>query len=60
VAGLLMTRNLAREVSRARNIRRFGVAAVAEFRRPIRSFYRVPRGLDLPIYDSKSCVSTTR
>ena len=39
VAGLLMTRNLTREVTRARNVRRFGVAAVVEVVcRPIRPF----------------------
>ena len=48
VAGLLMTRNLTREVARAVDARRFGLAALEKYQPPD-PFIRleVPRGLDL-------------
>jgi penicillin amidase len=54
VAGLLMTRNLTREVSRARNIRRFGLAAVAERQPPDPAIpIEIPHGLDLADIDAE-------
>jgi penicillin amidase len=54
VAGLLMTRNLTREVSRARNIRRFGVPAVEQFQPPDPVIpIEIPRGLDIADIDSE-------
>jgi penicillin amidase len=54
VAGLLMTRNLTREVTRARNIRRFGLARVAEMQPPDPVVpIEIPRGLDLADIDSE-------
>jgi penicillin G amidase len=48
VAGLLMTRNLAREVARAQDIRRFGLPAVRKYLAADPAIpIEVPRGLDL-------------
>jgi penicillin G amidase len=48
VAGLLMTRNLTREITRAQNVRRFGVAEVAKLQPPDPPVpIEIPRGLDL-------------
>lgn len=48
IAGLLMTRNLAREVSRAQDIRRFGLETVNKYLPPDPLIpIQVPRGLDL-------------
>jgi len=54
VPGLLMTRNLTREVSRARNIRRFGLTAVAAMQPPDPAIpIEIPHGLDLADIDSE-------
>ena len=48
VAGLLMTRNLTREVTRAQNVLRFGVAEVAKLQPPDPPIpIEIPHGLDL-------------
>ena len=54
MAGLLMTRNLTREVARALDIRRFGLEKVAnDTCRPIpRSRIEIPQGLDLDDIDT--------
>jgi penicillin amidase len=52
VAGLLMTRNLTREISRSRNIKRFGLAAVAELQPPDPAVpIEIPHGLNLDDID---------
>jgi penicillin amidase len=54
VAGLLMTRNITREVARARNIQRFGLAAVSQLQPPDPVVpIEVPRGLDLADIDQE-------
>lgn len=54
VAGLLMTRNLTREVSRVENVRRFGLAAVERMQPPDPAIkLEIPHGLNLDdIYTS--------
>jgi penicillin amidase len=48
VAGLLMTRNLSREVARARDARRFGLPALEKYQPPDPFIpLEIPRGLDL-------------
>jgi penicillin amidase len=48
VAGLLMTRNLTREVERAENVRRYGLAAVVKYQPPDPPIpLEIPHGLDL-------------
>ena len=48
VAGLLMTRNISREVARARDARRFGLAALEKYQPPDPFIpLKIPQGLDL-------------
>jgi len=48
MAGLLMTRNLSREVARARDAQRFGLEVLARYLRPEPVIpLEIPRGLDL-------------
>ena len=53
VAGLLMTRNLAKEVERVHDVKRFGLAAVAKYLPPDPVVpLKVPDGLDLADIDN--------
>src|SRR5262249_52445310 len=52
VAGLLMTRNLAKEVDRVRDVKRFGLAKVAKYLPPDPAVpLTIPSGLDLADID---------
>jgi Protein related to penicillin acylase len=61
VAGLLMTRNLTREVARAHDFKLFGLETLAKYLPPDPPVpLEVPKGLDPADIDEVSCASTTR